>query len=314
MSDSSQGPGWWIASDGKWYSPELHPDVLDADAERDPSDSETADTEPADTEPDTPEPAEPESVEPQRAVAEPDDVEPDEAVGASQEDEAVEEDDAVAEDADADDEAPTESNAPVYLSAAAAATTPAATGVAESWTPTTYSQPPVEEADGPPVEGEAVADDDTMVVTATTNIVAGLVALIGAALIVVGSFLPWGTATGLLSGTVDGFDSNGIGTLVAGVALAASAGLLIAGVRHWLMLLAVLVSSITAIGLAVYSMFDITGSASDKLVEEVIAVTGQDAAAVAAAGTGLDVGYGLWMVLAGGTVGLISAMFVRFNE
>jgi hypothetical protein len=25
MSDSSQGPGWWLASDGKWYPPELHP-------------------------------------------------------------------------------------------------------------------------------------------------------------------------------------------------------------------------------------------------------------------------------------------------
>jgi hypothetical protein len=26
MSDVSQGPGWWIASDGKWYPPEDHPD------------------------------------------------------------------------------------------------------------------------------------------------------------------------------------------------------------------------------------------------------------------------------------------------
>ena len=26
MSDFSQGPGWWEASDGKWYAPELHPD------------------------------------------------------------------------------------------------------------------------------------------------------------------------------------------------------------------------------------------------------------------------------------------------
>lgn len=25
MSDVSQGPGWWIASDGRWYPPELHP-------------------------------------------------------------------------------------------------------------------------------------------------------------------------------------------------------------------------------------------------------------------------------------------------
>lgn len=25
MSDKPEGPGWWIASDGKWYPPELHP-------------------------------------------------------------------------------------------------------------------------------------------------------------------------------------------------------------------------------------------------------------------------------------------------
>lgn len=27
MSDSTQGPGWWQASDGKWYPPESHPDA-----------------------------------------------------------------------------------------------------------------------------------------------------------------------------------------------------------------------------------------------------------------------------------------------
>jgi hypothetical protein len=26
MSDTSQGPGWWVASDGKWYPPEQRPD------------------------------------------------------------------------------------------------------------------------------------------------------------------------------------------------------------------------------------------------------------------------------------------------
>jgi hypothetical protein len=28
MSDQSQGPGWWQASDGKWYAPELHPSYV----------------------------------------------------------------------------------------------------------------------------------------------------------------------------------------------------------------------------------------------------------------------------------------------
>lgn len=27
MADVSQGPGWWIVSDGKWYPPHLHPSV-----------------------------------------------------------------------------------------------------------------------------------------------------------------------------------------------------------------------------------------------------------------------------------------------
>ena len=26
MSDESQGPGWWYATDGRWYPPEMHPD------------------------------------------------------------------------------------------------------------------------------------------------------------------------------------------------------------------------------------------------------------------------------------------------
>ena len=32
MSDSSQGPGWWVASDGKWYPPEQHPSPWDQQA------------------------------------------------------------------------------------------------------------------------------------------------------------------------------------------------------------------------------------------------------------------------------------------
>ena len=34
MSDKPEGPGWWIASDGKWYAPELHPSVRDDAAPR----------------------------------------------------------------------------------------------------------------------------------------------------------------------------------------------------------------------------------------------------------------------------------------
>ncbi len=37
MSDSSPGPGWWQASDGKWYPPELHPAVTEAAAREAPA-------------------------------------------------------------------------------------------------------------------------------------------------------------------------------------------------------------------------------------------------------------------------------------
>jgi hypothetical protein len=295
MSDSSQGPGWWIASDGKWYAPELHPEASAA--------AETEAEAPAATA------EEPEvEQEPAAAAEEPEgqcvDATEESEPAATQELTAESQETAIQESVG--DE--TRQNAPVYLTAATATATPPAER--EPWTPTTYIEKPPEE-----IQAETVEPDEDMVVTATTNIVAGLIALVGAALIVVGSFLPWGEATGIfVDGSIDGFDSNGIGTLVAGVVLAGSAGLLLGGVRHVLMLVAVLGASLVAIGLAVYSMFDITGSASDKLVDEVVAITGRDAAEVAAAGTGLDVSYGLWLVLAGGAVGLISAVFIRFNE
>jgi hypothetical protein len=45
MSDQSQGPGWWQASDGRWYAPEQHPD-FQADATA-VSDAPTPETGPA---------------------------------------------------------------------------------------------------------------------------------------------------------------------------------------------------------------------------------------------------------------------------
>jgi len=42
MSDTSQGPGWWIASDGRWYPPELHPGRSADGMGRPPTDSGAA--------------------------------------------------------------------------------------------------------------------------------------------------------------------------------------------------------------------------------------------------------------------------------
>jgi hypothetical protein len=39
MSDKPEGPGWWIASDGKWYPPELHPSVREGSRMHSPVDT-----------------------------------------------------------------------------------------------------------------------------------------------------------------------------------------------------------------------------------------------------------------------------------
>ena len=43
MSDTSQGPGWWLASDGKWYPPELWTGPPDARPGRDAGPTRVAD-------------------------------------------------------------------------------------------------------------------------------------------------------------------------------------------------------------------------------------------------------------------------------
>jgi hypothetical protein len=48
MSDTSQGPGWWVASDGKWYPPEQRPGGSDA-ADPPPIDSDPGTDDPAGT-------------------------------------------------------------------------------------------------------------------------------------------------------------------------------------------------------------------------------------------------------------------------
>jgi hypothetical protein len=39
MSDLPEAPGWWIASDGNWYPPELHPSVREGSRMRSPLDT-----------------------------------------------------------------------------------------------------------------------------------------------------------------------------------------------------------------------------------------------------------------------------------
>src|ERR1700722_4368699 len=39
MSEVPQGPGWWPATDGKWYPPEMHPDYVNLDTSPPPTTS-----------------------------------------------------------------------------------------------------------------------------------------------------------------------------------------------------------------------------------------------------------------------------------
>ncbi|MGZ4693834.1 MAG: hypothetical protein ACXWA3_09425 [Acidimicrobiales bacterium] len=60
MSDTSQGPGWWIASDGKWYSPEQKPGPATPEPPAaTPTPVETAAPQSAPVEPAAAQPAEP---------------------------------------------------------------------------------------------------------------------------------------------------------------------------------------------------------------------------------------------------------------
>ena len=78
MSDTSQGPGWWQASDGKWYAPELYPKdwpkpnpIAESGAEATPTTSAATESVPvAEPEPSTPPVAEPVAEQPAAAPTE----------------------------------------------------------------------------------------------------------------------------------------------------------------------------------------------------------------------------------------------------
>ncbi len=61
MSDTGQGPGWWEASDGKWYPPESHPEVrhwLQSEpTQSEPTQAEPAEADASESPPPTPGPA-----------------------------------------------------------------------------------------------------------------------------------------------------------------------------------------------------------------------------------------------------------------
>ena len=136
----------------------------------------------------------------------------------------------------------------------------------------------------------------------------GLLGLFGAALLIVGSFLDWAVAGGtLVSGSVNGLTgSNGWGTLISGLVIAAMAAMLLAGQRKGWVAGIMVLAAVTALGLAVFSYIDI-GSTSDDLPALLLS-TDPPVVAEIADGAELDYDLGMWLVLIGAGVSMAASL------
>ncbi len=305
MSDTSQGPGWWQASDGKWYPPELYPkdyaptDEPAADASADTSaeagstaappvsDMTTVVPPPEGTVPGQPPPAEaPPSAEAPPPAGAP----PAQSPGTQP----------LPVQPPGSEPPPRPGGAPpTAVFEQPSGTEPTATIPAAP--PPGWGQPTSVYAEQAP--GPALAP-------AGSNVPAAILALLAAALAIVGSFLEWATATeegtvvlppGIANITVpsfDGLDSNGGFTLAFGAIMALVAGLLLAKVRHVLLMVGLIAAGLATAVAFVYSYRDITGLD--------ITINGTKVE-----GIGFDPGIGLWVALGGGVLSVIAGLLVK---
>lgn len=364
MSDTSQGPGWWKASDGKWYAPELYPSdwpapdpVVEVPASRDEVFDAGASVASAAEVAEAPAAVEWPEIKTFGVdeVTEP--ASPGQSIEAELPTEPVDQIDSAV---DRGAHARPDETAQVPI-----ATEPGDTG-RPSWEPSqagpevgesTLSAPPVI---APPVEPPAIdpSDAPTVVQKVVTpasiapeaeapsrdswrtwgadetptrppsewdvagepatsaapslvedeigDVPSGSAGLLGAALLIIGSFLTWAKAGGTLTGgSVNGLSgSNGWGTLIAGLVVGSAAGMLFAGLRKSWVALALGVAALTGLVLAIFSYVDI-GSTSDDLPG---LLAGRGVPSEIANGAVLDIDTGLWIAIAGAVVGLIAAV------
>ncbi len=333
MSDISQGPGWWQASDGKWYAPELYP--KDWKPEPQPTAADTATSGAS---------SEAEAAHARSAAAA-------QAEADAQAQAAAAQAEADAQAQAAATEAAAQATAPVHptweadpahdkVEAPSGWTTPgnqpaaaAETAVVPTTTPDpTQVQPAVEAPPAAPryaapasaaptgappaaftppdagpysLEEEVFVDNPDDVIAGDPG--AGIFALIAGGLLVLASFMDWAIAGGTLTaGAVNGLTgSNGWGTLVCGLAVASCGGLLLMGQRKpWVSAL-MAVAALVALGLGIFSYLDI-GSTSDDLTALLLEAEPPVDLAVAE-GAELDYDTGMWLVLAGGVLSLIAS-------
>lgn len=345
MSDTSQGPGWWQASDGKWYAPELYPKdwpkpnstgdesteaaaaTTTAAAEPAPVAEPEPSTPPvAESEPSTPPVAEPaaapttESLPVVETPATPP-ITPDPAVGAAAEWAGPANVPISSEPEISAFGAPTAAPDPNQWGNPdpAAGEPTLVTGVppvAEPETPAPAAFPPQQPVQPGPQEWQQPAPSQPLGqppmataaagATSSTDAPSGIIAILGGIALVVGSFLAWATAAGTLtSGNVNGLSGSN-GWGTLICGLAVASGAAL--------LLAGLRAWWVGAGIAVAALvaiglviFSITdiGSTSDDL-PGVLRDAGVDDAT--AAGAKLDLDIGIWIVAAGAAVSLIAGI------
>ncbi len=140
------------------------------------------------------------------------------------------------------------------------------------------------------------------------DLFSGILGVIGAAFLVVGSFLNWATAGGsLTTGSIEGIaDSNGIGTLITGGICAFVAGLFLSGQRKRWVGLVMIISAGVAVALSIYSIADITNTSNnipENLLERFPTID-----TAFASNAKLDFDIGLWAVLGGSVISFLAGL------
>ncbi|MCH7789904.1 MAG: hypothetical protein IH940_10755 [Acidobacteria bacterium] len=246
MSDVSNGPGWWAASNGKWYPPDKHPDPRHA-AAFDGRDL---------TLPDTPPTTDGPTLTGDRRATEP---------------------------ARFPDQPPTTEQIRVV-----------ATPVAQQL----RTAPPAARLPAPPTTWRGSLEGPRPEVDRGSNrMVAVVIFLMGIAMIV-GSFAPWVSFGGSHGGSQSGFDRTvGIVTIVAGLVLAAVAGILFVGVRSLILKLIILLAGVIGFIVFLVDIVDLDAEA--------------DAAMERFAFLEVDISWGIWLVGAASLTAVVAALVER---
>ena len=146
--------------------------------------------------------------------------------------------------------------------------------------------------------------------TPPPDLVAGLIGLVGAAMLAIGSFLTWGRSTGVVEATVTGLTgSNGWGTLTCGMVVAFGAALVLTGRRNGLVGGAMLVAALAAVYFCGFSAVDILRT-GDELPDILVGV-GIDRDVAGAATLELTSGFAVVAVGAGAALVAATIAFAR---